>query len=162
MGLACSWLLKLKICVTSAQAQNSLTQKLCINCAAGLLTMSVLQPSNSTPAARPGRSLAVLAFGLGSFFAASSAPTPLYRLYQQDWGFSSGMLTLVFAVYALSLLLALLTTGALSDHLGRKPVILAALVLEIVSLAVFALAGDVRSEERRVGKECRSRWSPYH
>ena len=23
-------------------------------------------------------------------------------------------------------------------------------------------AGDLRSEERRVGKECRSRWSPYH
>ena len=22
--------------------------------------------------------------------------------------------------------------------------------------------GDPRSEERRVGKECRSRWSPYH
>src|SRR2546425_13335054 len=22
--------------------------------------------------------------------------------------------------------------------------------------------GDARSEERRVGKECRSRWSPYH
>ena len=22
--------------------------------------------------------------------------------------------------------------------------------------------GDTRSEERRVGKECRSRWSPYH
>ncbi len=55
------------------------------------------------------------------------------------------MLTLVFAVYALSLLLALLTTGALSDHLGRKPVILAALVLEIVSLAVFARAGDVQA-----------------
>ena len=104
--------------------------------------MSVLQPSST---ARPGRSLAVLAFGLGSFFAASSAPTPLYRLYQHDWGFSSGMLTLVFAVYALSLLLALLTTGALSDHLGRKPVILAALVLEIVSLAVFARAGDVQA-----------------
>ena len=25
-----------------------------------------------------------------------------------------------------------------------------------------ALAIEVRSEERRVGKECRSRWSPYH
>src|SRR2546422_6711518 len=24
------------------------------------------------------------------------------------------------------------------------------------------LAGSLRSEERRVGKECRSRWSPYH
>ena len=22
--------------------------------------------------------------------------------------------------------------------------------------------GGIRSEERRVGKECRSRWSPYH
>ena len=29
---------------------------------------------------------------------------------------------------------------------------------------IFTMAGDhgVRSEERRVGKECRSRWSPYH
>ena len=24
------------------------------------------------------------------------------------------------------------------------------------------LTGETRSEERRVGKECRSRWSPYH
>src|SRR2546422_2092875 len=27
---------------------------------------------------------------------------------------------------------------------------------------IFAEATSVRSEERRVGKECRSRWSPYH
>ena len=27
---------------------------------------------------------------------------------------------------------------------------------------VRAVAADNRSEERRVGKECRSRWSPYH
>ena len=26
----------------------------------------------------------------------------------------------------------------------------------------FAFEGEARSEERRVGKECRSRWSPYH
>ena len=25
-----------------------------------------------------------------------------------------------------------------------------------------SLVGDFRSEERRAGKECRSRWSPYH
>ena len=24
------------------------------------------------------------------------------------------------------------------------------------------ISGSIRSEERRVGKECRSRWSPYH
>ena len=28
--------------------------------------------------------------------------------------------------------------------------------------ATYAIAGRSRSEERRVGKECRSRWSPYH
>ena len=27
---------------------------------------------------------------------------------------------------------------------------------------IHALVGENRSEERRVGKECRSRWSPYH
>ena len=27
---------------------------------------------------------------------------------------------------------------------------------------LFGVGGGFRSEERRVGKECRSRWSPYH
>ena len=31
-----------------------------------------------------------------------------------------------------------------------------------VVIALDAMGGDYRSEERRVGKECRSRWSPYH
>ena len=29
-------------------------------------------------------------------------------------------------------------------------------------LALMAFSVEIRSEERRVGKECRSRWSPYH
>ena len=37
---------------------------------------------------------------------------------------------------------------------------------EIAQIAPSILAADfgylMRSEERRVGKECRSRWSPYH
>src|SRR3989440_7064087 len=33
---------------------------------------------------------------------------------------------------------------------------------EMSQLTRLALQGDFRSEERRVGKECRSRWSPYH
>ena len=38
------------------------------------------------------------------------------------------------------------------------------MVVVAVALAAFLLCftGIVRSEERRVGKECRSRWSPYH
>ena len=34
--------------------------------------------------------------------------------------------------------------------------------LIVATLVVVALIGGIRSEERRVGKECRSRWSPYH
>lgn len=82
-------------------------------------------------------------FGLMALLmAASSAPTPLYRLYQAAWGFSPAMLTLVFAVYAFSLLGALLTTGALSDHLGRKPVVLLALGLEGAAMLLFTRAAD--------------------
>ena len=34
----------------------------------------------------------------------------------------------------------------------------------LIYIIVFVLLGGLlyRSEERRVGKECRSRWSPYH
>ncbi|WJZ66346.1 MFS transporter [Kocuria rosea] len=72
--------------------------------------------------------------------AASSAPSPLYPLYQDLWGFPPVVLTVIFAAYVVSLLAALLTVGALSDHLGRRPVLLAALVLEIAAMAVFVLA----------------------
>ena len=32
----------------------------------------------------------------------------------------------------------------------------------LVYVVALAVGGVLRSEERRVGKECRSRWSPYH
>ena len=31
-----------------------------------------------------------------------------------------------------------------------------------INAVLTTLVGSTRSEERRVGKECRSRWSPYH
>ena len=34
--------------------------------------------------------------------------------------------------------------------------------LELQSSDYFGNGASQRSEERRVGKECRSRWSPYH
>ena len=34
--------------------------------------------------------------------------------------------------------------------------------MTIVDLTIVNVALPTRSEERRVGKECRSRWSPYH
>ncbi|MBP2874807.1 MULTISPECIES: MFS transporter [Pseudomonas] len=88
-------------------------------------------------------SLVFLAVTLLTFLAASSAPTPLYHLYQEGLHFSAGMLTLIFGVYALSLLAALLTVGSLSDHLGRKPVIFAALILNMLAMLLFINEGSV-------------------
>ena len=89
--------------------------------------------SNRSSTAR----LTLLGTLLFTFLAASAAPTPLYASYQQVWGFSTFWLTWVFAVYAFALLAALLMGGRLSDHLGRRPVILAALALEAVSMLMF-------------------------
>ena len=77
------------------------------------------------------------------FMAAAGAPTPLYVVYQQQWGFPTSTLTLVFAVYVLGLLATILVVGALSDHVGRRPVLGAAIVLEAVALVLFLTAGGV-------------------
>jgi MFS family permease len=78
-----------------------------------------------------------------TFTAASSAPSPLYVVYQEQWGFSSTTLTMVFAVYVLGLLGSLLVVGALSDHIGRRPVLAAAVALEALALVLFILAPGV-------------------
>ncbi|UZE13731.1 MFS transporter [Pseudomonas sp. B21-053] len=88
-------------------------------------------------------SLWFLAITLLSFLAASTAPTPLYHLYQDQLQFSAATLTLIFGVYALSLLVALLTVGSLSDFLGRKPVIFTATVLNILAMLLFINADSV-------------------
>lgn len=82
-------------------------------------------------------SLAFLVITMLTFLAASSAPTPLYQVYQDSLHFSAAMLTVIFGVYAVSLLAALLTVGSLSDYLGRKPVIFVALILNMVAMLLF-------------------------
>lgn len=77
------------------------------------------------------------------FTAASAVPTPLYVVYQEAWGFSDTTLTFVFAIYVVGLLGALLVVGALSDHIGRRPVLGAAIVLETTALVLFLVAGDI-------------------
>ena len=99
-------------------------------------------------ARRPARlagtpALVLLASLIVSLLAASGAPTPLYDIYQQRWGFSPVTTTVVFGVYALAVLASLLTLGRLSDYTGRRPVLLAALAVQAASLVVFATAGGV-------------------
>lgn len=103
--------------------------------------MSTIQAARRQTAALPD-SLAFwgLAGVLGLFMFAASAPSPLYQIYAASWHFSSLTLTIVFALYAVALLAALLVTGRLSDHLGRRPVILAAIVIEMAAMACFIAA----------------------
>ena len=80
---------------------------------------------------------------LVTFLAASSAPSPLYAIYREAWGFSALTLTVVFSSYALAFLAALLVFGGLSDHRGRRRVLLGSLALELVAVLLFWRADSV-------------------
>lgn len=105
--------------------------------------MTSVHAGRTRPALLPD-SAAFWAVGgvLGVFMFAASAPSPLYGVYAARWHFSPLTLTVVFALYAFGLLSALLVTGRLSDHLGRKPVILAAIIAEMIAMACFVLANS--------------------
>ncbi|HVT63623.1 MAG TPA: MFS transporter [Mycobacteriales bacterium] len=92
--------------------------------------------------ARPAAFWGVVA-ATATLLAASSAPSPLYAVYQAEYHFSAITLTAVFAVYVLALLASLLTIGRISDVLGRRPVLAAALVLEAAAMGVFLDARGV-------------------
>jgi MFS family permease len=67
----------------------------------------------------------------------------MYGVYQHEWHFSAIVLTAVYAANALALLVALLFVGSLSDHVGRRPVLAAALVTELAAMATFTQAHGV-------------------
>jgi MFS family permease len=75
--------------------------------------------------------------------AASGVPSPLYRVYAEEFGFGPGVLTTIFAIYAFALLGSLLVVGGLSDYVGRRPVIASALAVEAVAMALFWAADGV-------------------
>ncbi|MER8630009.1 MFS transporter [Mesorhizobium opportunistum] len=78
-------------------------------------------------------------------FAGSTALTPLYIIYKQQFGFSQITLTLIYAVYVVGNLAALLVFGGASDVVGRRPAALAAMGVAIVSGLVFLFAENVLS-----------------
>jgi MFS family permease len=81
---------------------------------------------------------ATLAFLVNMGF--SAVPTPLYVLYQQRDHFSTIMLTVVYAVYAIGVMLSLFLAGHVSDWIGRKRVFVPALLVNAVSALIFIVA----------------------
>ena len=111
-----------------------------------------MSPSTTSPGPRPKPVLAFLPRGVGFWLIAgvlallvfaSSAPSPLYGVYQQKWQFSATALSEIFGVYALALIVTLLVVGPLSDYVGRRPVIVGALLAEIAAMALFLAATGV-------------------
>ena len=90
-----------------------------------------------------GLALAGEAITFTSLYLAAGALTPLLVVYKEQWEASAADLTLAFAVYAIGFLAAVLTVGSLSDHVGRRPVLLGALVVQAASNAIFLFAPDM-------------------
>ena len=109
-------------------------------------TASTPTAAGSAALASPRRDspvgLVVYALTLLVLVASGAAPSPLYPVYQEEWALPPVVLTVVFAVYVAGLLATLLTAGRLSDHIGRRPVILGALAVSIAAMLVFAFAED--------------------
>jgi MFS family permease len=122
---------------------------------AGAQALLIRHPASGTAAAFPADPFArrprldgrpavfVLASLIVALLASSAAPTPLYAIYQAQWRFTPITTTVVFGVYALAVLTALLTLGKLSDHVGRRPVLLIAIAVHAGSLVIFATATGV-------------------
>ena len=68
---------------------------------------------------------------------------PLLVVYQEQWKFPAALLTLAFAVFAIGFLAAVLTLGSLSDHVGRRPVLIGALIIQLASNITFLVAPDI-------------------
>jgi MFS family permease len=98
-------------------------------------------PSRS--ALPPAASFVAMTAAFAAFFIAAGAPTPLLPIYEANWHFPASMVTVAFGVYAIALLLTLLIVGSLSDHIGRRPLLISALALELVSMLVFLVSPSI-------------------
>ena len=88
-----------------------------------------------------------IAFSFLAVAAFSTAPSSLYGLYEQQEHLSSLTITIIYAVYALGIVVSLLLAGHVSDWYGRRAVLLPALAVAVVAAVIFltwrSLAGII-------------------
>ncbi len=89
---------------------------------------------------RGERALWALVLAFTVVMLGTTMPTPLYTHYQAELGFSLSTSTVIFAVYAMGVLAALLVTGRWSDAVGRRPLLLGGLAVALMSDLVFLVA----------------------
>ena len=84
----------------------------------------------------------LIAYVFAAVMLGTVVPTPLYAIYQRQWRFSAGILTLIFAVYAVAVLATLLLAGRTSDQAVRRPVMAASLGFSAASAVLFIFASS--------------------
>lgn len=75
--------------------------------------------------------------------AYSTIPTPLYTLYQQRDGFAVWVITMIFAAYAVGVVLSLFFLGHVSDRAGRRRMLVIAVLVSVLSAILFLVWSDV-------------------
>ncbi|MBY8877230.1 MFS transporter [Actinacidiphila acidipaludis] len=85
----------------------------------------------------------IIALVFSTELAFCALPTPLYAIYQQRDGFPTIVLTVVFAAYAVGVMLSLYLAGHVSDWFGRRRVILGSLLINVLAAILFLVRNDV-------------------
>lgn len=106
-------------------------------------TMGIAAGDATARRRRPGLAVTAVAFAFWITMAGTTAPTPLYPLYGEAFGFSPFTVTVVFAVYAIGVVAGLLLFGRLSDQIGRRPTLVTATVLSVAAAAIFLVTQNV-------------------
>ena len=86
---------------------------------------------------------AAVAYAFAANMLGTTLPTPLYPLYTARFGFSELIITVIFAIYAAGVIVALLVLGSWSDQIGRRPVLLIGIGFSALSAIAFLLADSL-------------------
>lgn len=99
--------------------------------------------ASETTSARRATGFWVVAVAFLLVMAYSTVPTPLYPLYQELDGFPVAIITVVFAAYAVGVVASLFLLGHVSDWMGRRRMLVIAILVSALSAVLFMVFTDV-------------------
>ena len=101
------------------------------------------QPQTVRNGATAGRGFWSVAAAITAIVLGANTPLPLLTVYQSEWGFSTALLSIVYGLYTLGVVTTVFVVGPLSDEIGRKRVLIPALLLMALGLLTCLVAPNV-------------------
>jgi MFS family permease len=102
-----------------------------------MIATAPMSDARTEPSPRHARGFWIVAYMFTVTMAGGAISTPLYVLYQREDGFSSFMITVIFAAYAVGVVLSLFLAGHISDHFGRRRISVPAVLFNVLAMLVF-------------------------